>query len=266
MLELQEDIEGVHAVGRGKQGQAREARPVGSGIGLLEGLEVADEPHCAGGAERALQRAAGLRGDAQRQPVAVRDRDGLDRLAVGHREEELARPVGRALLARELQPGQGESLRLRELYARHDYEVPGAAAYDYVASRSEVDPKKIVVMGYSFGGYYASRIAAFEKRYAGGVAFAALHWDLAGWQREIKRRHEVDPKNTAQSAFHFRWIMGHIDDGDAAIEKAKKFSLVEVAPQINCPFLIVHGSEDKVVPVASSFSSASALCSISMTV
>jgi dipeptidyl aminopeptidase/acylaminoacyl peptidase len=148
-------------------------------------------------------------------------------------------------------PGQGESLRLRGLYARHDYEVAGTAAYDYVARRADVDSKKVTVMGYSFGGYYSSRVAAFEKRYAAGVAFAALHWDLAGWQREIKRRHEVDPKNTAQSAFHFRWIMGHIDDGEAAIEKAKKFSLAEVAGQITCPFLIVHGSEDKVVPIAS---------------
>jgi alpha-beta hydrolase superfamily lysophospholipase len=148
-------------------------------------------------------------------------------------------------------PGQGESLRLRSLYARHDYEVAGTAAFDYVMNRTDVDAKKVAVMGYSFGGYYASRVAAFEKRYAAGVAFAALHWDLAGWQREIKRRLEIDPKNTAQSAFHFRWIMGHIDDGDAAIEKAQKFSLAEVADQITCPFLIVHGSEDKVVPVAS---------------
>ena len=122
-------------------------------------------------------------------------------------------------------PGQGESLRLREMYARHDYETAGTAAYDYVASRPEVDASKVVVMGYSFGGYYAGRVAAFEKRYAAGVAFAALHWDLAAWQREIKRRHEIDPKNTAQSQFHFRWIMGHIDDGDAAIEKAERFSL-----------------------------------------
>jgi dipeptidyl aminopeptidase/acylaminoacyl peptidase len=148
-------------------------------------------------------------------------------------------------------PGQGESLRLRGLYARHDYEVAGTAAYDYVAARPEVDASKVVVMGYSFGGYYASRVAAFEKRYAAGVAFGALHWDLAGWQREIKRRLEVDPKNTAQSAFHFRWIMGHIEDGDAAIAKAGKFSLAGVAEQISCPFLIVHGEEDKVVPVAS---------------
>ena len=148
-------------------------------------------------------------------------------------------------------PGQGESLRLRGLYARHDYEVAGRAAYDFVSSRPDVDPAKVSVMGYSFGGYYAARVAAFEKRYAAGVAFAALHWDLAAWQLEIKRRHEVDPKNTAQSAFHFRWIMGHIDDADAAVEKAKKFSLAGVAEKITCPFLVLHAEDDKVVPMAS---------------
>jgi dienelactone hydrolase len=148
-------------------------------------------------------------------------------------------------------PGQGESLRLREMYARHDYETAGTAAYDYVAGRPEVDRSKVVVMGYSFGGYYAGRVAAFEKRYGAGVAFAALHWDLAAWQREIKRRHESDPTNTAQSQFHFRWIMGHLDDGDAAIAKAERFSLREIAAQIEMPFLIVHAEEDKVVPVAS---------------
>ena len=147
-------------------------------------------------------------------------------------------------------PGQGESLRLRDLHARHDYEVPGKAAYEYVAARPEVDPKKVVIMGYSFGGYYAARIAAFEHRYVAGVAFAALHWDLAAWQQEIKRRHETDPKATAQSTFHFRWVMG-TDTMDEAIEKAKRFSLAGVAGKIACPFLIVHAQDDKVVPVAS---------------
>ena len=147
-------------------------------------------------------------------------------------------------------PGQGESLRLRELYARHDYEAPGAAAYDYVASRAEVNPAKVAVMGYSFGGYYASRIAAFEKRYCAAVAMSALHWDLHAWQRDIKRRQDADPKGTPQSAFHFRWIMGHIDDAEAALEKAKKFSLKDVARNITCPFLIVHAGDDTVVPVA----------------
>jgi dienelactone hydrolase len=147
-------------------------------------------------------------------------------------------------------PGQGESLRLRGLSSRHDYEVPGAAAYDFVAARPDVDAGRVVVMGYSFGGYYAARIAAFERRYAAGVAFAALHWDLAAWQREIKRRHESDPTTTAQSTFHFPWVMG-CPDMDAAIEKARRFSLAGVAERIACPFLTVHAEDDRVVPVAS---------------
>src|ERR1700704_4347269 len=147
-------------------------------------------------------------------------------------------------------PGQGESLRLRGLHARHDYEVPGTAAYEYLAGRREVDPQKVVIMGYSFGGYYAARIAAFEKRYCAGVAMSALHWDLAAWQREVKRRHETDPKTTPQSSFHFRWIMG-AEDIDAAIERAERFSLAGVAHKIACPFLVVHSADDKVVPVAS---------------
>jgi pimeloyl-ACP methyl ester carboxylesterase len=147
-------------------------------------------------------------------------------------------------------PGQGESLRLRGLAARHDYEVPGRAAYEYVAARPEVDAARVVAMGYSFGGYYAARIAAFEKRYAAAVAFSALHWDLAGFQREVKRKQDIDPKATAQSTFHFRWVMGCLDDAEAAIRKAALFSLQDVVASIQMPFLTVHGADDRVVPVA----------------
>jgi dipeptidyl aminopeptidase/acylaminoacyl peptidase len=119
-----------------------------------------------------------------------------------------------------------------------------------VAGRPDVDPDRIVVMGYSFGGYYAARIAAFERRYAAGVALAALHWDLAGWQREVQRRHQSDPRTTAQSTFHFRWVMG-CPDMDAAIDKARQFSLADVAARITCPFLVVHAEDDRVVPVES---------------
>jgi pimeloyl-ACP methyl ester carboxylesterase len=145
-------------------------------------------------------------------------------------------------------PGQGESLRLRGLYARHDYEVPGTAAYEYVAGRADVDPAKVAIMGYSFGGYYAPRIAALERRYAACVCLGALHWDLHAWQMQIKEQLKSDPKKSAQSNFQFQWILG-LNDSDEALERAKRFSLAEIVGRITCPVLITHGANDRVVPV-----------------
>jgi naringenin degradation protein FdeB len=145
-------------------------------------------------------------------------------------------------------PGQGESLRLRGIHSRYDYEVPGSAAYEYVASRPDVDPKRVAIMGYSFGGYYSSRIAAFEKRYAACIALSALHWDLAGWQTRIKEKNRSAPKSVAQSNFQFQWVV-NAGTPDEAIEIAKRFSLKDVAKNITCPFLVTHGGNDRVVPV-----------------
>src|SRR5262245_13380548 len=145
-------------------------------------------------------------------------------------------------------PGQGESLRMRGLHSRYDYEVPGAAAFDCAARRAEVDAKRVAIMGYSFGGYYSSRIAAFEKRYAACVALSALHWDLAAWQTRIKERNASAPTSVAQSNFQFQWVVGAATQ-DAAIEIAKQFSLHEVARLITCPFLVTHGGNGRVVPV-----------------
>jgi fermentation-respiration switch protein FrsA (DUF1100 family) len=66
----------------------------------------------------------------------------------------------------------------------------------------------------------------------------------------VKRKQQADPKSTAQSTFHFRWVMGCLDDADAAIAKAERFSLEGVAQQVEMPFLVVHGADDRVVPSA----------------
>lgn len=145
-------------------------------------------------------------------------------------------------------PVQGETLRFRGIPSRYDYEVPGKAAYDYVAQRAEVDAARVVIMGYSFGGYYSGRIAAFEKRYAAGVAMTALHWDLAAWQLRIKEKAQAEGNKVAQSNFQFQWVVGAAD-ADAGIEVAKRFTLKDVAHQITMPFLITHGANDRVVPV-----------------
>jgi dienelactone hydrolase len=145
-------------------------------------------------------------------------------------------------------PGQAEALRLRNIVSRHDYEVPGTAAYDYVAARPEVDGNRVAVMGYSFGGYQAPRIAAFEKRYAACVAFGAMHWSTHDWVAGNKTRLAVDPRSSSTSIFQFRWVVG-APDNETALEWAKRFTLEGVAQNIECAFLVLHGENDRIVPL-----------------
>jgi dipeptidyl aminopeptidase/acylaminoacyl peptidase len=147
-------------------------------------------------------------------------------------------------------PGQGESIRLRDIKTRHDYEAAGTAAYEYVARRPEVDAKRVAVMGYSFGGYYAPRIVAFEKRYVACVAFGAMHWNMQEWVDTIRQAVKSDAKKSAQSHFQVPWVFG-ARDLDHAVEMAKQFNLAPVAGRIECPFLVVHGENDRIVPLDS---------------
>lgn len=146
-------------------------------------------------------------------------------------------------------PGQGESLRLRGISARYDYEVPAAAAYDLLAKRADVDPARIVVMGYSFGGYYAARVAAREKRFAAGIALTAGHWDLAAFQTAVREKARREQKAVAQSNFQFQWVVG-APDADAAIVAAERFGVGTIAHEIECPFLVTHGADDRIIPFA----------------
>ena len=144
-------------------------------------------------------------------------------------------------------PGQGEALRLQGIPSRPDYEVPAAAAYDYVASRADVDPRRVAVMAFSMGGYYAPRAAAFEKRFAACVAWGG-HFDYhATW---VTRRKILESGGNRVSAPHFQlpWVMG-MPDMDSAMKKTEAYKLAGVAEKITCPFLVTHGEDDSISPV-----------------
>lgn len=69
-------------------------------------------------------------------------------------------------------PGNGESIRFRGFPLDYRTEKPASAAFDYLASRSDIDPHRIGVLGISLGGYFAPPAAAFERRFA-----CCLAWD-----------------------------------------------------------------------------------------
>jgi dipeptidyl aminopeptidase/acylaminoacyl peptidase len=125
--------------------------------------------------------------------------------------------------------------------------VPARAAYEYVARRDDVDAKRVAVMGISMGGYLAPRAAAMEPRFAACVAWGG-HFDYhEAW---VRRRREMESGGTRVSAphFHLLWVLG-VPDMDAAMEKLKGYTLAGVAEKISCPFLVVHGEHDSIVPV-----------------
>lgn len=142
-------------------------------------------------------------------------------------------------------PGQGEALRLRNLPSRYDYEVPGTAAYEYVVSREDVDPRRVAIMAYSAGGYYAPRAAAFERRYCACVAWGPHYDYYAVWQKRWEAMKKA-PNSVATSHFQLPWVLG-VKDMDAAMEKLRRFTLAGVAEKIACPMLILLGDEDKLV-------------------
>jgi dienelactone hydrolase len=142
-------------------------------------------------------------------------------------------------------PGSGEALRLRNLRARVMTEDWAAACVDYLETRSDVSLDRIGLVGWSLGGYYAPRAAAFEKRLALCVAWGANH----NWGAVQRRRLEREGENPVPHYWdHVMWVWGE-SDPDSFIANAEAVHLDGVVEQITVPFLIAHGEHDRQIPV-----------------
>jgi dienelactone hydrolase len=144
------------------------------------------------------------------------------------------------------QPGVGEALRLSGLCAIAESEQWAAAAVDYLETRRDVDHRRLGVMGWSLGGYYAPRAAAFEKRFKLCIAWGANH----NWG-ELQRRRLANEGDRPVPHYwdHVMWVWGK-DSLEAFMDYAPRISLVGVIGQITVPFLITHGANDRQIPLA----------------
>jgi dienelactone hydrolase len=143
-------------------------------------------------------------------------------------------------------PGVGEALRLRELTAVHDSERWAGAALDFLERDGRVDAARVGMMGWSLGGYYAPRAAAFEKRFRLCVAWGANH----NWGELQRRRLAREGDRPVPHYWdHVMWVWGK-----ATLEEflafAPQVSLVGIVKDISVPFLITHGAHDRQIPIA----------------
>jgi dienelactone hydrolase len=143
-------------------------------------------------------------------------------------------------------PGVGAALRLQRLAMNPESERWAAAAMDWLELRGDIDARRVGVIAMSLGGYFAPRAAAFEKRLACCVAWGA-RWDNDGSHGRILR-----DANAARSVpawlDHALWYYGAANAGEAAA-KIARMTLQGVAERITCPLLVVHGVNDRQVPV-----------------
>ncbi|WP_020421198.1 S9 family peptidase [Amycolatopsis sp. ATCC 39116] len=161
----------------------------------------------------------------------------------GHWEELAARGISCLMVDC---PGSGEALRLQGLTARVDTEAWASACVDYLVGRSDVDSPRIGLAGWSLGGYYAPRAAAFEKRLALVVAWGANH----DWGAVQRRRLEREGERPVPHYWeHVLWVWGH-DDLTEFIDFADAVNLDGVVEKIDVPFLICHGENDRQIPLA----------------
>jgi dienelactone hydrolase len=134
-------------------------------------------------------------------------------------------------------PGRGSSMYLKGIKTRPDYEVPGKACIDYLISRPEVDANRMALLGISMAGYYAPRVAAFEKRIKALVAWSGCYSildDLYDWC--------VHLQPVCQR------LLGGVSHEEAR-RQLKEFTMAGIAKNITCPTLITHGDKDTLMSV-----------------
>lgn len=130
-------------------------------------------------------------------------------------------------------PGQGES---EYFPIEPNWEIPGEALLQALASQPEIDPDRIGIWGVSLGGYYASRVAS-----ACSLAKACIN--LSG-PYDFSENWDQLPQLT-KNAFRIR---SKSEDMDQAKDKAQQLNLAGIAVNIEIPLQIVYGAKDRLFP------------------
>jgi pimeloyl-ACP methyl ester carboxylesterase len=164
-------------------------------------------------------------------------------------------------------PGQGGMLYEHRRRMRPDYEVPFAAAFEWLLTQEGVDPGSVAVVGRSFGGYLGPRAAAFEPRIAALVAdpgqydFVSRMGSLFGKSGfaalgdQLQAVLDADPTVDAQlqglldGPRNIEWFGSRMATLGAGIvgdfiRRQVTFNLDGVVDRIRCPTLITEGEGD----------------------
>lgn len=159
-------------------------------------------------------------------------------------------------------PGQGQTIREKRLFFRHDWENVITPVIDYTYTHPFVNRKKIVLFGYSMGGYLVARAAAFDHRpaalvlndgiYDFGRAFQentpAIGKYLVrnGWDSVMSAL--IHHKKQWDTGFKWgvsngKWVFGLTSEVDV-LRVVDKYTLKGVVENIKTPTLVLDAPDD----------------------
>ncbi len=172
-------------------------------------------------------------------------------------------------------PGQGRPLIRDGLAMRPDWERVVGPVLDLAVGLPVVDPDRIVLAGWSFGGFLAPRAAAFEAGRIAALWADPGQWDLREamlpslplTEEERRRFPDVDPAvmdpmeeflrgPDAPAALRWRliqrglWVHGKETLYDYFAEMTR-YELSPVAADITCPTLLTMAEGDPIAAGAS---------------
>ena len=142
-------------------------------------------------------------------------------------------------------PGVGESPVLGSIDAERQF-VP---VLDWIATQADLDAKRVIVLGMSYGGYWATKLAhLYPERLCG-----AVNW--GGGIDTFFTREWIEKSKSAGSYLmdiapaRARTVGG--ETYDDYIERVQGFSLVEqgILDNPHAPMLVVNGRDDEQVPM-----------------
>ena len=164
----------------------------------------------------------------------------------GYKEEQLndaALTMGMAHLAID-GPGVGDS----PVKGSEDAERLFGAVFDWIASRKEIDSKKVGVWGYSTGGYWAVKVAhVYRHRIACAVSQGGpVHYGFQPEWMQVQEKGEYPFEFFETIAYAFG-----LSTYEQWREYAPKLSLLKqgVLDGPCAPLLLVNGVHDSVFPI-----------------
>lgn len=183
--------------------------------------------------------------DGQRHPIVI-NFGGIDSFkAESYEYDENLQKAGMATCAVDM-PGVGEC----PIKASPGADSIFTAVIDYLETRPDVDSKRIAIMGRSFGGYWAAKMAFVEaKRLCAAVVWGGgVHYFFQeDWLRESTNAESYLMDHDVARCRLFG--VNHLE------ELQKPWAALSLKDQgwldkPSCPMLIVNGKDDLQTPIA----------------